>query len=112
MADRAGAAIIRQGCGRQTLERGRPVPMKILITGSKGQLAQALQTSLAGEGTVLALGHNAMNLADPISEHERSLLWNDPELGIQWPIEQAPQLSGKDAAGKRLSEADLFPRRS
>ncbi|KRW63538.1 dTDP-4-dehydrorhamnose 3,5-epimerase [Stutzerimonas nitrititolerans] len=42
-------------------------------------------------------------------EHERSLLWNDPELGIQWPIEQAPQLSGKDAAGKRLSEADLFP---
>lgn len=39
--------------------------MKILITGSKGQLAQALQTSLAGEGTVLALGHNAMNLADP-----------------------------------------------
>ncbi|WP_313338265.1 dTDP-4-dehydrorhamnose 3,5-epimerase [Stutzerimonas nitrititolerans] len=42
-------------------------------------------------------------------EHERSLLWNDPELGIQWPIEQAPQLSGKDTAGKRLSEADLFP---
>jgi len=42
-------------------------------------------------------------------EHERSLLWDDPELGIQWPIEQAPQLSSKDAAGKRLSEADLFP---
>ena len=39
--------------------------MKILVTGSKGQLAQALQTSLAGEGTVLALGHNAMNLAEP-----------------------------------------------
>lgn len=39
--------------------------MKILVTGSKGQLAQALQTSLADEGTVLALGHHAMNLAEP-----------------------------------------------
>ena len=42
-------------------------------------------------------------------EHERSLLWNDPEIGIEWPIEQAPQLSAKDMAGKRLSEAELFP---
>ena len=42
-------------------------------------------------------------------EHERSLLWNDPEIGIDWPIEQAPQLSAKDLAGKRLSEAELFP---
>lgn len=42
-------------------------------------------------------------------EHERSLLWNDPEIGIEWRIEQDPQLSAKDLAGKRLSEADLFP---
>jgi len=42
-------------------------------------------------------------------EHERSLLWNDPELGIEWPIEKAPQLSAKDMAGRRLSEAELFP---
>ncbi len=42
-------------------------------------------------------------------EHERSLLWNDPELGIEWPFEEAPQLSAKDQAGKRLSDAELFP---
>ena len=42
-------------------------------------------------------------------EHERSLLWNDPELGIQWPIDAPPQLSAKDIAGKRLSEVELFP---
>ncbi|MBK3869948.1 dTDP-4-dehydrorhamnose 3,5-epimerase [Pseudomonas stutzeri] len=42
-------------------------------------------------------------------EHERSLLWNDPQLGIQWPIDEPPQLSAKDQAGKRLSEAELFP---
>ena len=42
-------------------------------------------------------------------EHERSLLWNDPELGIEWPFDEPPQLSAKDQAGKRLSEAELFP---
>jgi len=42
-------------------------------------------------------------------EHERSLLWNDPALGIQWPFDEAPQLSAKDQAGKLLRDAELFP---
>lgn len=41
--------------------------------------------------------------------HERSLLWNDPQIGIEWPFHEPPQLSHKDAAGKILSEAELFP---
>jgi dTDP-4-dehydrorhamnose 3,5-epimerase len=40
-------------------------------------------------------------------EHERCLLWNDPAVGIEWPI-AAPRLASKDAAGKPLAEADLF----
>lgn len=40
--------------------------MKILITGSRGQLSRELQLALAGEGEVLALGQQAMNLADPV----------------------------------------------
>ncbi|MCQ4313848.1 dTDP-4-dehydrorhamnose 3,5-epimerase [Stutzerimonas sp. VN223-3] len=40
--------------------------------------------------------------------HERSLLWNDPQIGIEWPFQELPQLSQKDAAGKILSEAELF----
>lgn len=39
--------------------------MKILITGSKGQLSRELQLALAGEGKVLALGHNVLDLAKP-----------------------------------------------
>lgn len=39
---------------------------------------------------------------------ERTLLWNDPAVGIQWPINFDPVLSSKDAAGKLLSEADCF----
>jgi dTDP-4-dehydrorhamnose 3,5-epimerase len=41
-------------------------------------------------------------------EHERSLLWNDPKVGIIWPIDFAPQLAAKDAAGKVFGEAEMF----
>jgi dTDP-4-dehydrorhamnose 3,5-epimerase len=41
-------------------------------------------------------------------EGERSLLWNDPEIGIEWPLDGEPVLSGKDAAGKPLREAEAF----
>lgn len=40
--------------------------------------------------------------------HERCLAWNDAEVGIQWPMAEAPLLSEKDKVGKSLSEADLF----
>lgn len=42
-------------------------------------------------------------------EHERCIAWNDPEIGIEWPLDGPPSLSGKDAAGLRLSEAEVFP---
>jgi dTDP-4-dehydrorhamnose 3,5-epimerase len=41
-------------------------------------------------------------------EHERSLLWCDPTVRIQWPVEGEPILAAKDAAGKLLAEADVF----
>ena len=42
-------------------------------------------------------------------EHERGILWDDPAVGIEWPLEGLePQLSGKDAQGKALSEIEAF----
>jgi dTDP-4-dehydrorhamnose 3,5-epimerase len=41
-------------------------------------------------------------------EYERSLLWNDPAIGITWPLTGAPLLAAKDAAAKRLHEADVY----
>ena len=41
-------------------------------------------------------------------EFERSLLWNDPTVGVQWPIQGQPQLAAKDAAAKTLAEAEVF----
>ncbi|HQX07728.1 MAG TPA: dTDP-4-dehydrorhamnose 3,5-epimerase [Zoogloea sp.] len=42
-------------------------------------------------------------------EHERSLAWNDPDVGVEWPLDGAPLLSAKDLAGKSLSECETFP---
>jgi dTDP-4-dehydrorhamnose 3,5-epimerase len=40
---------------------------------------------------------------------ERCILWNDPAIGIQWPLKgEAPILSAKDAQGKLLAEAEVF----
>jgi dTDP-4-dehydrorhamnose 3,5-epimerase len=41
-------------------------------------------------------------------EHERCLSWNDPRVGIQWPIEGEPVMAEKDRAGKALSEAEAY----
>jgi dTDP-4-dehydrorhamnose 3,5-epimerase len=43
-------------------------------------------------------------------EHERSILWSDPALGIDWPLQGiSPLVSGKDAAGSTLEKAELYP---
>lgn len=41
-------------------------------------------------------------------EHERSLLWNDPDISISWPISGPPILAGKDMLGLPLKQADAF----
>ena len=41
-------------------------------------------------------------------EHERTLLWNDPALGIDWPQGIAPALAPKDAAGTSLAKAECY----
>lgn len=41
-------------------------------------------------------------------EFERSIIWNDPEIGVSWPIEEAPILAKKDASGALLREAECF----
>jgi dTDP-4-dehydrorhamnose 3,5-epimerase len=41
-------------------------------------------------------------------EHERCIAWDDPAIGIQWPLAEAPQLSVKDQAGLPLGAAEVF----
>lgn len=39
---------------------------------------------------------------------ERTLLWSDPDIAVRWPTD-APVLSDKDKAGRRLVDIELFP---
>ncbi len=40
--------------------------------------------------------------------HERTVVWNDPDLAIAWPIEGTPLLAEKDALGRSLREAETY----
>lgn len=41
-------------------------------------------------------------------EYERCIAWNDPAIGIRWPLDQAPTLSAKDNQGLPLQQAEVF----
>lgn len=41
-------------------------------------------------------------------EHERSILWNDPQIAVEWPTETKPVLSAKDEKGLVLAKAEVF----
>lgn len=41
-------------------------------------------------------------------EHEQCILWNDPDIGIDWPINGEPSLSGKDQAGVSFQQAVYY----
>ena len=40
--------------------------------------------------------------------YERSIVWNDPAIGIEWPLSAEPSLSAKDQQGVALAQAELF----
>lgn len=42
-------------------------------------------------------------------QHERCVIWNDPDLAIAWLLEAAPIVSAKDQAGTPFKEAEMFP---
>ena len=41
--------------------------------------------------------------------HERTVLWNDPQIGIQWPLAAEPLLADKDRRGAALAAAEVYP---
>jgi dTDP-4-dehydrorhamnose 3,5-epimerase len=41
-------------------------------------------------------------------EHERCIIWNDPEIAIDWPLDREPVLSAKDRLGLPFSKAEVF----
>jgi dTDP-4-dehydrorhamnose 3,5-epimerase len=42
-------------------------------------------------------------------EFERTLLWNDPAVGVEWPLAGTPTLAEKDVVGRPLVAAEAYP---
>jgi dTDP-4-dehydrorhamnose 3,5-epimerase len=42
-------------------------------------------------------------------EHERCIVWNDPDLDIRWPLAAESNVSAKDREGRLFKDADMFP---
>ena len=42
-------------------------------------------------------------------QHERCIIWDDPTIGIEWPFDGVPVLSGKDRQGAGFDRAECFP---
>lgn len=43
-----------------------------------------------------------------VPEHERCIRWDDPDLGISWPLAVSPLVSARDRQGKAFQDAELF----
>jgi dTDP-4-dehydrorhamnose 3,5-epimerase len=41
-------------------------------------------------------------------EHERGIIWNDPELAIEWPLLEAPTVAAKDREASLLRDSEVF----
>jgi len=50
--------------------------------------------------------YKATDFWDPSCE--RSIRWDDPDIGVRWPMETEPTVSAKDARAVLLGDADLF----
>jgi dTDP-4-dehydrorhamnose 3,5-epimerase len=59
-------------------------------------------TSVVAEFLYLATDYYA-------PEFERCIAWNDPELGVRWPLAGEPNVSAKDREGRLFKDAELFP---
>lgn len=41
-------------------------------------------------------------------QHERTLLWSDPDVGVEWPLTGVPLVSPKDLQGRVLAESETY----
>ena len=94
------------------LRRSSPTFGKCVATTLSGGAHRMLWVPAGFAHGYLVLSEHAIVLYKTTDyyapEHERTILWNDPALGIRWPIEHDPVLNEKDARGAAFAAAELF----
>jgi dTDP-4-dehydrorhamnose 3,5-epimerase len=112
--------------------RGRVFDVAVDLRRSSPRLGQWVGVELSAENhrqlwVPPGFGHGYLTLSDTADflykatdyyapEHERALAWDDPHVGVQWPLAEladagmAPVLSAKDAAGRHWADCELYDR--
>lgn len=104
--------------------RGSVFDVAVDVRKSSPTFGQWFGAELSGDNRrqlwiPIGLAHGFLVLAGPAdllykvtdyysSEHDRSIRWNDPEIGIEWPVDGEPILSDRDATAPYLAEAEVF----
>lgn len=104
---------------------GRVYDVAVDLRRSSPNFGRSVGFELSAESKQMAwippgFGHGFLVLSDSADflykttdyyapEHERCVLWNDPAIGIQWPLDGEPLLSAKDRDGKLLKDAEVYP---
>ena len=105
---------------------GRVYDAVIDIRESSPRFGQCLGFELSAENRLMlwvppGFAHGFLALEDGtellykcsdyyLPQHERTILWSDPDVGTEWPIDgRLPLLSPKDAKGALLKDAELLP---
>jgi dTDP-4-dehydrorhamnose 3,5-epimerase len=119
---------IRQPQGKLVrVTSGRVFDVAVDLRRSSPRLGQWVGVELSGENKRQlwippGFAHGFVVLSDSADflykttdyyapEFERTLAWNDPRVGVQWPLDQlqgAPALSGKDSSASAWSDAEFF----
>jgi dTDP-4-dehydrorhamnose 3,5-epimerase len=104
---------------------GRVLDVAVDLRRSSSHFGKHFAVELSGDDSTMiwipaGFGHAFTALSDEarvlykVTDYyspagERTILWNDPDLGIKWPVSVADAIiSSKDAAGRRLAEAEVF----
>jgi dTDP-4-dehydrorhamnose 3,5-epimerase len=111
---KAGAGYARSGagcgCGPAPQLAGIQAHVAVELSGENGKMLWIP----AGFGHAFLVLSEVAGFAYKVTDYyapagERTIVWNDPELAIAWPVKAADVIvSAKDAEGKLLREADLF----
>jgi len=95
------------------LRRGSPAFGKHVAVELSGENGKMLWIP-AGFGHAFLVLSDVAGFAYKVTDYyspssERTIVWNDPEIGIQWPVKAEDVIvSAKDAQGKMLREAEVF----
>ena len=97
----------------EVCESGRPASQSPpsglgCVRPTAGTTTDDVGAARIAQGLCVSEGRFPYKTTDYYHPNTRTLLWNDPAVGVQWPWTGEPLLAAKDAAGAKLVDSEVF----